>query len=70
MRHSKIIVWGSKPDTRHTHAFVHEAVVRAAEYMGHPVYWLDNRDNLPETFFDDALIISEQWLVFRNGISY
>ena len=69
MKHSKIIVWGSKPDTGHTHAFVHGAVVRAAEYMGYPVYWLDNRDNLPETFFDDALIISEQWLVFRNGIS-
>ena len=69
MRHSKIIVWGSKPDTRHTHAFVHEAVVRAAEYMGIPVYWMDNRDVTDETFFDDALIISEQWLVFRNGIS-
>ena len=69
MRHSKIIVWGSKPDTKHTHAFVHEAVVRAAEYMGIPVYWMDNRDVTDETFFDDALIISEQWLVFRNGIS-
>ena len=69
MRHSKIIVWGSKPDTRHTHAFVHEAVVRAAEYMKIPVYWMDNRDVTDETFFDDALIISEQWLVFRNGIS-
>jgi len=69
MRHNKLIVWGSKFDTGHTHAFVHDAVVRAGEYLNIPTYWLDNRDNLPDEFFDDALIISEQWLVFANGIS-
>ena len=69
MKHDKIIVWGAKPDTGHTHAFVHDACVRAAEYLGYPTYWLDNRDNLPDEFFDNALIISEQWLVFQNGIS-
>ena len=69
MRHSKIIVWGAKPDTRHTHAFVHDAIVRAGEYLSIPTYWLDNRDNVPEEFFDDALVISEQWLVFANGNS-
>ena len=69
MKHNKIIVWGSKFDTGHTHAFVHDAVVRASEYLGYPTYWLDNRDNLPEEFFDDALVISEQWLVFANGNS-
>ena len=69
MKHKKIIVWGAKPDTGHTHAFVHLAIVRAAEYLSLPVYWLDNRDNMPEEFFDDSLIISEQWLVFRNGMS-
>lgn len=69
MKHDKIIVWGAKPDTGHTHAFVHDACVRAAKYLGYPTYWLDNRDNLPDEFFDNALIISEQWLVFQNGIS-
>jgi hypothetical protein len=69
MRHSKVIIWGAKPDTRHTHAFVHEALVRASQHEGYQTYWLDNRDNLPDEFFDDALIISEQWLVFQNGIS-
>ena len=69
MRHKKIIVWGAKMDTGHTHAFVHHAIVRAAEYLSLPVYWLDNRDNLDESFFDDSLIISEQWLVFQNGAS-
>jgi hypothetical protein len=69
MKHDKIIVWGAMFDTGHTHAFVHDACVRAAEYLGYPTYWLDNRHNLPDEFFDNALIISEQWLVFANGIS-
>ena len=69
MRHSKIIVWGALFDTGHTHAFVHDAVVRAGEYLGISTYWLDNRHNLSDEFFDDALIISEQWLVFANVIS-
>lgn len=69
MKHSKVIVWGAKPDTGHTHAFVHHAIIRAGDYLGIPIYWLDNRDNLAEEFFDDALIISEQWLVFANGHS-
>ena len=37
--------------------------------MGIETYWLDNRDNLDDTFFDDAIIITEQWLVFANGNS-
>jgi hypothetical protein len=70
MRHRKLIVWGAKFDTGHTHAFVHDAIVRAGEYLKIPTYWMDNRDNVPDDFFDDALIISEQWLVFANGISH
>lgn len=69
MKHSKLIVWGSKFDTGHTHAFVHDAIVRAGNYLNIPTYWMDNRDNVSESFFDDALIISEQWLVFQNGMS-
>jgi hypothetical protein len=37
--------------------------------MGIDTYWLDNRDTLDDTFFDDAIIITEQWLVFANGNS-
>lgn len=69
MKHKKIIVWGAKPDTGHTHSFVHSAYVRAAQYLNVEVYWLDNRDNVPDEFFDDSLVISEQWLVFPNGLS-
>ena len=69
MRHKKIIVWGAKLDTGHTHGFIHEACVRASKYMGWNTYWLDNRDNVDESFFDDAIVITEQWLVFQNGIS-
>jgi len=69
MKFSKIIVWGSKLDTGHTHGFIHEAIYRAGKYLGHPIYWLDNRDNITNDFFDNALVITEQWLVFQNGIS-
>jgi hypothetical protein len=69
MKHSKIIVWGAKLDTGHTHGFIHEGCVRAAKYMGLDVYWLDNRDNVSESFFDNAIVITEQWLVFKYGTS-
>jgi len=68
-KYKKIIVWGAKLDTGHTHGFIHEAIVRAAKCMGIDTYWLDNRDTLDDTFFDDAIIITEQWLVFANGNS-
>jgi hypothetical protein len=69
MKHKKIIIWGAKLDTGHTHAFIHEALYRAGKYLGYDTYWLDNRDNVAEDFFDDALVITEQWLVFQNGMS-
>ena len=69
-KHKKIIVWGAKFDTGHTHAFVHDPIINAAKYLNLEVYWLDNRDNVPDEFFDDSLIISEQWLVFANGNSH
>lgn len=69
MKHNKIIVWGAKLDTGHTHGFIHEACVRAGKYMGWPTYWLDNRDNVDESFFDNAIVITEQWLAFQSGIS-
>lgn len=68
-KHDKIIVWGAKLDTGHTHGFIHEACVRAAKHMGWDTYWLDNRDNIDHSFFDNAIVITEQWLVFQNGIS-
>jgi hypothetical protein len=69
MKHNKIIIWGAKLDTGHTHGFIHEALYRAGQYLGYPTYWLDNRDNVADDFFDNALVITEQWLVFQNGMS-
>lgn len=68
-KYKKIIVWGALPDTGHTHCFIHDSIARAAASMGIETYWLDNRHNVPPEFFDDAIIISEQWLVFANGNS-
>jgi hypothetical protein len=69
MKFSKLIVWGAKLDTGHTHGFIHEACVRASKYLGIDTYWLDNRDNIDKTFFDEALVLTEQWLAFQNPIS-
>jgi hypothetical protein len=68
-KYKKIILWGAKMDTRHTHAFIHEACYRACKYMGLDVYWLDNRDRVDNSFFDDAIVITEQWLVFNNPMA-
>jgi len=68
-KYKKIIVWGAKLDSGHTHGFIHEACVRAAKSMGIDVYWLDNRDNVENSFFDNAIVITEQWLAFQNGFS-
>jgi hypothetical protein len=37
--------------------------------MGYETYWLDNRDNIKDNFFDNSLVITEQWLVFQNNFS-
>lgn len=68
-KYKKIIVWGALPDTGHTHSFIHGAIVRAALAMGIECHWLDNRHIVSKNFFDDALVITEQWLVFANGNS-
>lgn len=69
MKHKKFIIWGAKLDTGHTHGFIHESCFRAAKHMGIDTYWLDNRDNVDESFFDDSLVLTEQWLAFQSGIS-
>ena len=69
MRVKKIIIWGHKLDTGHTHSYVHYGFHRAAKFMGYDCYWLDNRDTVDYDFFDNSLVISEQWAVFANQIS-
>lgn len=69
MKHNKIIIWGAKLDTGHTNGFIHLGYYRAAKALGYEVYWLDNRDSIDVSFFDDALVITEQWLVFAFGAS-
>lgn len=68
-KYKKLIVWGAKYDTGHTHAFIHGAIVRAAQHMGIETYWLDNRDNVDQSFFDNSIVVTEQWLAFQNGNS-
>lgn len=69
MRHKKIIIWGVKPDTGHTHTYIHSAFYRAAQYLGVEVYWLDDRDNVDPSFFDDSLILSEHSIATQHPVS-
>ena len=68
-KHKKIIVWGAKYDTGHTQAYTFGAFVKAAKYLNEEVYWLDDRDNLDATFFDDSLIITENQIGTRHPVS-
>jgi len=61
MRHKRIIVWGYKPYTNHTHSFIHKGYYDAAVSMGYETHWLDNKDNFDPSLFDDALVITEHW---------
>jgi hypothetical protein len=67
MRHKRIIIWGHKPHTRHTHGYIHEGYFNAAESMGYETHWLDNHDNFDPTLFDDALVITEHWAPLQNA---
>ena len=69
MKFKKFIIWGAKLVTGHTHGFIHECCFRAGKRIGIPTYWLDNRDNVEESFFEDSLVLTEQWLVFQNHFS-
>jgi hypothetical protein len=68
-KHKKIIVWGAKYDTGHTQAYTFGAFVKAAKYLNEEVYWLDDRDNVDATFFDNSLIITENQIGTRNPVS-
>lgn len=65
MRHKRIIVWGYKPYTGHTHSYIHEGYYRAAASMGYETHWLDHNDNFNPSLFDDALIITEHFAPLR-----
>ena len=69
MKNIKIIIWGAKLNTGHTHGFIHESCYKASKRLGLETYWLDNRDNVDACFFDNSIVITEQWLVFQNQYS-
>lgn len=68
-KHKRIIIWGAKSDTGHTHSFTHNGFYRAAKYLGVDVFWLDNRDQVAPDLFDDALIITEHFIATTIPIS-
>ena len=65
MRHKRIIIWGYKLDTGHTHSFIHYGLYNAAKALGLETHWLDNRDKFDSSLFDDALVITEHYAPIR-----
>lgn len=68
-KHKKIIIWGAKHDTGHTHSYTHGALVIAGKYLGEEVYWLDDRDNVDKSFFDNSIVISESSIATTHPVS-
>ena len=55
---NKIVVWGHKLGT-HTHSYIHYGFVKAFKYLGYPVQWLDNDDDIQFVDFTNSLFITE-----------
>ena len=54
---NKVVLWGVKLHS-HTHSYIHWAFYRAFEYLGFPVYWLDNEDDISDLDLSNALFIT------------
>ena len=54
----KIVIWGHKLHS-HTHSYIHYGYWRAADYLGHEVYWYDDTDNVMDVDFSNSIFITE-----------
>lgn len=61
MKHKRIIIWGYKLDTGHTHSYIHYGYYIGAKALGIETHWIDNRDKFDESLFNDALVITEHY---------
>ena len=65
MKHKRVIIWGYKLDTGHTHSYIHYGYYIGAKALGLDVFWLDHRDNFDPSLFHDALVITEHYAPLR-----
>ncbi len=69
----KVVIWGHKLHS-HTHSYIHERFYRAFDYLGCPVHWFDNNDNVQDFDFSDSLFITEgqvdALMPIRNDCKY
>lgn len=54
----KVIIWGHKLHSD-TYSYINLYYFRAFKYLGHEVYWVDSQDQLDQSFFKNALILTE-----------
>lgn len=57
----KVFIWGHKLH-EHTHGYIHSSYYKAFQYLGHEVYWIDNRDDLSQYDFSDSVFFTENFV--------
>ncbi len=55
---NKVVIWGWKMHS-HTHSYIHYAFYKTFKHLGYDTYWFDNKDDLKDFDFDNALFITE-----------
>lgn len=54
----QVVLWGHKLHT-HTHSYIHNGFSIAFQYLGYPVLWLDDQDEVSDIDFARTLFITE-----------
>lgn len=65
MRHKRVIIWGYKLETGHTHSYIHYGYYIGAKALGLETHWIDHTDKFDPSLFDDALVITEHYAPLR-----
>lgn len=54
----KVVIWGHKLHS-HTHSYIHKGFYDAFRHLGCRTYWLDNKDDVRNIDFSNALFLTE-----------
>lgn len=58
-RFKKVVIWGHKLTTKHTHSYIHGAFYKSFRNLGYDTYWLDSSDNINGIDFSNTLFLTE-----------
>jgi len=55
----RVVIWGHKPITKHTHSYIHGAFCKSFKHLGYDTHWLDVSDNIEGIDFSNTLFLTE-----------